>query len=224
MKPMLGGKSPYGDESRLAQIRYWQNIGGYGISPEILTLTGFWSDTVLQSLQEKSIDTSQTIQSIYGGVLRFHPLPGKKWEDRYDKVIDALNMILQVKRHIDHVLNTIPEILKEKWHDDDENYLPEDLPQEQKNKIIRKSSYTFAEDPYIAKQIMTAIPILKDFKNNVQYWSGIYREANSIFSRMVLEGVSMSLSNLSLKDGYNNSTTVTLEDLADTASEAIIEG
>ena len=78
MKPMLGGKSPYGDESRLAQIRYWQNIGGYGISPEILTLTGFWFDTVLQSLQEKSVDTSQTIQSIYGGVLRFHPLPGKK--------------------------------------------------------------------------------------------------------------------------------------------------
>ena len=133
-------------------------------------------------------------------------------------------MILQVKRHIDHVLNTIPEILKEKWHDDDENYLPEDLPQEQKNKIIRKSTYAFAEDPYIAKQIMTAIPILKDFKNNVQYWSGIYREANSIFSRMVLEGVSMSLSNLSLKDGYNNATTVTLEELADTAAQSIVEG
>jgi hypothetical protein len=209
-------------DSRLAQVRYWQSIGGYGISPEMLALTGFWPDMTLEKMKEMHMNPSQAIQQIYGGILRFQPLPGKKWEERFDQIIDALNTILQLRRQIDHTLGSIKEIMQEKWHDNDMDYFPKDMDPEKVKEIIRKPFYLIAENPHIATQIMSMIPILEGMKSSPQYWSGIYREANTIFGRMVLEGVSLSLSNLSMKD--NGPRTITLEELADHAAEAIIEG
>jgi hypothetical protein len=220
MKP-LPNRNPEGD-SRLAQVRYWQNIGGYGISPEMLALTGFWPDMTLEKMKDSNMNPSQAIQQIYGGILRFQPLPGKKWEGRFDQIIDALNTILQMRRQIDHALTSVKMIMKQKWHDNDMDYIPEDLDPEKINAIMRKSSYLISENTFIARQIMSLVPILEGMKSNPQYWSGIYREANTIFGRMVLEGVSLSLSNLSMKD--NGPRTITLEELADHAAEAIMEG
>lgn len=222
MKQLTNRNSMYGDESRLAQTRYWQSIGGSGISPEMLVLTGFWSESVLDRLKESNVDPSQTVNQLYGGVIRFQPLPGKKWEARFDKIIDALNTILQIRRHIDSVIETIQKVLNEKWHQDDSDFLPKDLPDEKKRMIMRPMSFSIADDPYTARQLMSLIPILKSLKNNPQYYSGIYREANTIFGRMVLESVSLSLRNLSMKDSEPH--TVTLEELADHAAEVIVEG
>ena len=220
MKPVPSNRA-MGDESRLAQIRYWQSIGGYGISPEMLTLTGFWSNATLRQLQEQNVDTSQSIEQIFGGVIRFQPLPGKKWEARYDKIIDALNMILQVKRHIKTVIETIPLILNEKYNEDDLEVLPSDLDEDIKRMIVRPTTYVVAEDPYIARQLLSALSLLKSLQNTPSYYSGIYREANTIFSRMVLESVSLSMRNLSLRD--NQQQTVSLESLADEATKHIME-
>ena len=99
MKPIQNYKE---GDSRLAQVRYWQSIGGYGISPEMLALTGFWPDMTLDKMTEMHINTSQAIQQIYGGNIRFQPLPGKKWEGRFDQIIDALNTILQMRRPLWH--------------------------------------------------------------------------------------------------------------------------
>ena len=219
MKPIQNYKE---GDSRLAQVRYWQSIGGYGISPEMLALTGFWPDMTLDKMTEMHINTSQAIQQIYGGNIRFQPLPGKKWEGRFDQIIDALNTILQMRRQIDHALASIKEIMKEKWHENDMDYFPKDLDPEKIRAILRKPSYLVSDNPQIARQVMSLIPIFEGMKSNPQYWSGIYREANTIFGRMVLEGVSLSLSNLSMKD--NGPRTITLEELADHAAEAIVEG
>jgi hypothetical protein len=218
---MLPDKKTEGD-SRLAQVRYWQNIGGYGISPDMLALTGFWSETALERMKEKNVNTSQAIQQIYGGMIRFQPLQGKKWEGRFDQIIDALNMILQLRRHIDHTIAVIREIMKEKWHENDLEFLPADLDPEKIRAIVRKSSYLVSDDPYIARQIMSLVPLLEGLKANPHYWAGIYREANTLFGRMVLEGVSLSLSNLSMKD--YGPRTISLEEIADHAAEAIVEG
>ena len=208
---------------KLATGRFWQTIGGYGISPEILALTGFTlDDMVLDKMLEMHINPSQVMQQIHGGILRFQPLPGKRWEEEFDKIMDALNTILQLKRHINNTLRLIKDIMKEKWHDNDMDYFPDDVDPEKLQAILRKSSYLMIDNPNIARQVMSLVPILEGMKNMLPYWPEIKRKANTIFGRMVLESVSLSLSNLSMKDAEPR--TITLEELADHAAEAIMEG
>ena len=68
MKPMMGIKQQ--NEGELAKTRYWANIGGSGISPDILERTGFWSESIVNKMREKGVDTSQSIEQIFGGIVK----------------------------------------------------------------------------------------------------------------------------------------------------------
>lgn len=221
MRP-LPNRSMNGDESRIAQVRYWANVGGYGISPDILELTGFWPDPVINRMKDMGVDTSQPLQQIYGGIIKFQPLPGKKWEMEFDAVMDAINKILQVKRHIQDVIDWIPKLLQEEWHSSDIQYLPVDLPQDVKDMIVSPKRYVLAEDPNIARQVLSALPILNGLKNRIGYYSGIYQTANVIFGRMVLEGVQFAMKNMAIRD-FPQPDVVSLEELADHAAEILAE-
>lgn len=221
MTTPLPRKVPFGDEGKLVQTRYWIDIGGWGINPDMLTLTGFWPESVVSRLQSSNVDTSMAIEQIFGGVLRFKPLPGRAWEQRLDRVIDGLNMILQVKRHIQDVIDWIPNILSEQWHSADDKLLPEDLDKETKNMILgSQKTYVVASDPNTSRQILSVHPILNGMKNRVGYYPSIYREANTLFQRMILETVNMSMQNMAIKDSHGPEY-VELEEVADMAAEAI---
>ena len=218
----LPNRSFGGDESKIAQVRYWANVGGYGISPDILELTGFWPEPVVERLRDMGTDTTQSIQQIYGGVIKFQPLPGKKWESEFDAVMDSINRILQLKRHVNDMINWIPTLLSEEWHSSDISYLPEDLPEELKKMIISPRKYVIAEDPNIARQILGVLPILNGLKNRIGYFSGIYWKANTLFGRMVLEGVHYAMKNMSIRD-FPQPDVLSLEELADQAATVIAE-
>lgn len=217
----FGRKPMPSDETGLSLARYWQTIGGSGISPDILALTGFWSDSVIEKMRQNGINTSNSMEQIYGGIIRFQPLPGKKWAAEFDEIMRVLYRILQLKRHIDHLSSKIKDALQQEWNSDDASYLPSNLDKTKIEEIVRKPTYLYAEDPTTARQLISILQILESLKTNPVYWSAIYTEANVIFGRMVLESVSMSLSNLSMKDGPKR---VSLEELADHATETIIEG
>lgn len=216
-------KRSFMDDGKLVQTRYWIDIGGWGMNPDMLVLTGFWPESVMSRLETSNVDTSQAIEQIYGGVLRFKPLPGKEWERRLDRVIDGLNKILQAKRHIQDVAKRIPGLLKEEWHVNENSFLPEDLSEDLKNLIVRDRTYIIASDHNTTSQILSLLPILNGLKNNgIGYYPGIYREANTLFGRMVLETVNMSLENLAIKDG-SQPQYVELEKVADMAARNIQE-
>ena len=217
----FGGRKPMVDETGLSLARYWQTIGGSGISPDILALTGFWSESIIEKMRQNGLNTSNSVEQIYGGIIRFQPLPGKKWATEFDEIMRALHKILQLRRHMDHVSNTLKDLLREKWHEDDMSYLPPDLDRDKLDAIIRQPSYLVSDDPDTARQIISMIQVLESMKTNPAYWSGIYTEANVIFGRMVLEAVSLSLSNLSMRDAPKR---VSLEELAEHATEAVIDG
>lgn len=136
--------------------------------------------------------------------------------------MDILNTILQIKRHIDSTLDMIHNFLNEKWHEDDYKFLPSDMEEGKKKEIMRSSRYNIAEDPQTARQMLSIVPVLKSIRNSPPYWAEIYREANTIFGRMALESVSLSLRNLSIKDTMPPQ--ISLEELADHAADVIIEG
>ena len=210
------------EDSKIAQVRYWSNVGGYGISPDILELTGFWSESLLEKLRDLGTDTSQSIQQIYGGIVKFQPLPGKRWEVEFDAVMDAINRILQIKRHVNDMIDWIPKLLNEEWHSSDISYLPEELPEEIKKMIISPRKYVIAEDPMIARQILAVMPVLNGLKNRIGYFSGIYWKANTLFGRMVLEGVHYAMKNMSIRD-FPQPDVLSLEELADHAAMIISE-
>jgi len=207
-----------GGEEKLIQTRYWVNIGGYGITPEMLELTGFWGKMPIG----EGINKKQSIEQIFGGSLRFKPLPGKRFEDRLDKVIDGLNMILQVQRHVQDMIEWIPKLLTEQWRSDDSVTLPEDTPSEVRTMIesIQRRKYTITSDPITTEQILQIRQELQSLKERIGYFPSLYREANTLFQRMVLESVSMSMANLSMRQEPQY---VNLEDLADQAAESIME-
>ena len=213
------------DEGSLVKTKYWLDIGGYGLSPDHLFLTGFWPESIQKKMQTSSLDTSQSIEQLYGGRIVFKPLPGKRFEERLDKVIDALNMILQVKRQINDLLDWIPKLLSEKWHDSDEEmkFLPTDLDEEIRNMITIDKRYVIAEDPTIARQILAMVPQLKGLQGRIGYFPSIYREANTLFQRMLLETVTMSMGNLALNKPEGPQY-VELEEVANMATDAIMEG
>ncbi len=214
----------FGDESGLVKTKYWTDIGGMGISPDMLALTGFWPETLLNQLRVDGRDTSMAIEQVFGGVLKFKPLPGRKFEERLATVIDALNMILQVKRQINDLVAHIPTLLNEEWHDEDVSFLPKDLKKEIKDMIVSKRKYVIAEDPTIARQILAMVPQLKGLQNRIGYFPGIYREANTLFQRMVIESVSTSMANMSIRDSLPGPQYVELEEIADAAMDNIGRG
>lgn len=216
-------RTQFGDEGKIIQTRYWINIGGYGITPEMLELTGFWNVETMGKLNDIGANKRQTIEQIFGGALKFKPLPGKRFEERLDKIIDGLNKILQVKRHIQDLIDWIPQILSEQWHKDDLGKIPGDLPEEIKKMIdSSKKSYVISSDPMTTRQILQLLPELEGLKNRIGYYPSLYREANTLFQRMVLESVSMSLNNLAIKD-QRGPEYIELEDVADVAAETIME-
>lgn len=223
MQPQSYRRPFQNDEGKLIQTRYWINIGGYGITPEMLELTGFWNSRVMGRLSDMGASKKQTIEQIFGGSLKFKPLPGKKFEERLDDVIGGLNMILQVKRHIQDVIDWIPQVLSEEWHADDLSRLPENIPDEVRKMIEAvKKTYVVASDPMTAKQMLQIHQEFEGLKNHIGYYPSLYTEANTLFQRMVLESVSMSLNNLAIKDG-GTPQYVELEAIADQAAETILE-
>lgn len=199
------------DEGKLIQTRYWMEIGGYGISPDMLVLTGFWDQSILSKLN--NMDTSRSIEQIYGGVIRFKPLEGKNFEMKLNSVMNALNRILQVKRHVNDVIAHIPVLLKEEWHSSDLSLLPEDLDEKIKDMVVTEKTYIISEDPQTIRQLLSVVDALKSMEKRIGYYAGIYREANTLFGRMVLETVSMSMSNLSIPN--KEPRHIDLEDVAD---------
>ena len=224
MKPMQRS-SFHQDEGKLVQTKYWMDIGGYGLSLDHLKLVGFISDEIQSKMETEGVDTSQTIEQFYGGVLKFKALPGKQFAARLDKVIDDLNRVLQFERHLESVIKWVEGMFSEKWHDDSEtNFLPDDLPESLKKMIKIEPSYIIAEDPLVARQLLSMLPMLQGMKKWKGYFPGLYREAQSIFQMMVLESVSMSMSNLATKDSNSGPTYIDLEEAANMATEAIMEG
>jgi len=226
--PMMNNNNR-GDESKLSQTRYWINIGGAGISPEMLTLTGFWSEETLKTLKGKGLDTTQSLEQIYGGTVRFNPLPGKNFMTKLTEVIDALNMILQVKRHINDLIQSIPDMLATQWGiKKDSPYLqnlPEDLKKmlSEEGVLRENTKYVVAGEKNTAGQLLQVIPLLEGVQKRIGYFPYIYREANTMFHLMVMETVRRSMDNLSEKT-IPQPQYVELEALADQATDAIIEG
>ena len=146
MKPIMGIKQQ--NEGELAKTRYWANIGGSGISPDILERTGFWSESVVNKMREKGVDTSQSIEQIFGGIIKFKPLPGRESEILRYNIMSAINLDLQIRKMINHVDEEIVNLLKEKWNEDDMSLLPDDLPEEKKKMIISKF-FSDGEPPYL---------------------------------------------------------------------------
>ncbi len=224
MKPMMGMRQQ--DDGTLAQIRYWSNIGGSGISPNILERTGFWPQSVIDKLREKGVDTSQPIEQIFGGTVKFKPLPGREAERQRNAIMFALNQDLQIMKHIQYTIDLIMSLLKEKWHSDDMSYLPEDLAEEFKKMIKSPSRYVIAENPSISRQLLAILPILNGWKNGYGYWSGLFTAANTMFGEMALYGASSALENMAVRGRgtpQKNAEFISLEDMADHAVE-MIEG
>ena len=222
MRPQLANRNFGNDEARLIQTQYWMQIGGYGISPDMLVLTGYWDQSVLTKFGNGN--HSRTIEQIYGGVIRFQPLPGKAFEAKLGNVMNALNRILQVKRHVTDVLDDlIPKLLKQEWHSSDLSLLPEDLDDAIKDLIITDKSYVIASDPQVVRQLLSVMDTLKTIRDRVGYYSGIYREANTLFGRMVLETVSMSMNNLATRNTPQPQY-IDLEHLAGMEAMDVIEG
>ncbi len=224
MKPLMGMRQQ--DDGTLAQIRYWSHIGGWGISPDILARTGFWPQSVIDKLRERGIDTSQPIEQIFGGVVKFKPLPGREAERQRNAIMLALNQDLQIIKHVQYTIDLILGLLKEKWHADDVSYLPEDLSDEFKKLISSPSKYVIAQNPAIARQMLSYLPILNGWKNGYGYWSGLFSVANAMFGEMALYGASSALDNMSLRGrtvSGKNDEFISLEDMADHAVE-MIEG
>ena len=221
MRPQIGNRNFGTDEGRLIQTRYWMEIGGYGISPDMLVLTGFWNQAVLKKFGDE--DHSRTIEQIYGGVIRFQPLEGKVFEAKLSNVMNALNRILQVKRHVTDIIDWIPRLLKQEWHSSELDLLPADLGEELMERIKTDKSYIISSDPQVVRQLLSAMDVLKEIRDRAGYYSGIYREANTLFGRMVLETVSMSMNNLSTHS-TSQPRYIDLEHLADVETDNIIEG
>lgn len=215
---------PFGsDEATLQKTDFWRTMGGYGISPDMLELTGFWPQSVMNQMRESNIDTSMAIEQITGGMLRFKPLPGKKFEARLDRIIGALNKILQAKRHINDVIDWVPKVLKEEWNSSNDSLLPEDLNTEIKELVKTEKRYIIAEDPQVVRHILSILPVLKGLQNRIGYYSATYAEANTIFHRMVLETVNLSFTNMSMRDSPRPEY-IELEQAADVAAQMIIDG
>ena len=222
MKPMMGIKQQ--NEGELAKTRYWANIGGSGISPDILERTGFWSESIVNKMREKGIDTSQSIEQIFGGIIKFKPLPGRESELLRYNIMSAINLDLQIRKMINHVDEEIVNLLKEKWNEDDMSLLPDDLPEEKKKMIISKSSYIIADDPNTARPLLSARNILKGWKNGYGYWSGLFAAANTMFGEMALYGSQMAMQNMAIREPSKNAEFMSLDDMADHAVEMIMEG
>lgn len=213
----------YDGESRMEQTQYWINIGGMGISPDMLELVGFWPESVTNQMRMSGINTSQSIEQVYGGILRFRPLGSIRWRSELDEVLLILHKILQIKRHINDYLDTIPKTLQEEWHNDDDRYIPSDLPNEVRKMLRTPKHYVIAESPNHARQVLDLIPIAQSIRNRIGYFAEIYARANKLFSDMLLETVSMSLTNLSLHH-MSSPRAITLEELADARADSVMEG
>lgn len=223
MKPL--SKYNGGDDSRFAQVKYWQDVGGYGISPEMLSMVGFWSDSLMKRISDNGVDIHQSIHQIYGGTLKFAVLQSREWERRYSKVVNLLNLILQVRRKEEKLYNMIPDILNQKWHRNDESILPFDLDPEIKERIIgdTRPTYIVASNPVLARQLLQSRSILEANIKTPAYYDGIYTEAKTVFDRMYLESSRLSMDYLALRD-IPRAQTVSIEEIADISANSIIEG
>ncbi len=223
MRPLPSGRFGGGmDEAKMQQTKYWIDIGGYGVSLDHLFLVGYLPESLRRKFLDSGVDTGKAIEQYNGGVLKFRPLPGEMFEARLDKVLDGLNTVLQIHRYVDNAVETVKSLLMEKWHDNDLSFLPEDLAQEIKDKIIMsRGKYIVAEDPVVARQLLAIIPLLNGLKH-VPYTAGLFREAKTIFDRMGMETVALSMSNLSMSVTHKDYPT--LEEWANTAADAIMEG
>lgn len=222
MRPMPSSRFGSSDEGKIIQTKYWIDIGGYGISLEHLFLVGFLPKSVERRFEEAGVDRTRTIEELTGGKIRFRPLPGEKFEQRLDKVLSGLNLVLQIKRHVDSAIETIEKLLKEKWHDEDAQYLPDDLPENIREMLLSsREKYIISGDPDSARQLLSIIPVLKGLMH-LPYTAGLFSEAKTLFDRMAMETVSMSMTNLSIsgrKEEYQS-----LENWANAAADAIMEG
>ena len=174
-------------------------------------------------MRMSGINTSQSIEQVYGGILRFRPLGSIRWRSELDEVLLILHKILQIKRHINDYLDTIPKTLQEEWHNDDDRYIPSDLPNEVRKMLRTSKHYVIAESPNHARQVLDLIPIAQSIRNRIGYFAEIYARANKLFSDMLLETVSMSLTNLSLQH-MSSPRAITLEELADARADSVMEG
>jgi hypothetical protein len=213
MKPMFnkGGQQ----DSQLAQIRFWANVGGSGISPNILERTGFWSKSVVDQLRANGTDTSLPLEQIYGGVIKFKPLPGKEAEQQRMKIMYALNLDMQIPKHIQYAIDKIDKLLKQKWNDVNMSLLPEDLPPELKKMIYKKSIYIISEDPSITRQLLSIRSILTSLKDGYGYWSDLFAAANTMFGEMALYGANIALENMSIRSPSKQQQYISLDDMAE---------
>ena len=208
------------NDGREFQVKQWSRIGGWGITPDILELTGFFTPEQVRTMKTSGIDTSQSIEQIFGGTLRFKAPGTTKTKEKLEKVLFALDRILQMKKTAKYYMDLIDSILHEKWHDDDMSFIPEDLPEEFKEMVRMDVTY-----PYTPDDVKTFMQIRQSFVTwfkNPGYYSAIYATANTIFRGMILEVVSMALDSLSPRD--NMVQTIDLSNDAQTIVDTAMEG
>lgn len=212
-------------EDRLLQAQYWYDIGGWGISPDMLFLTGFWPESMMKMLKKDGIDTSQAVEQVFGGILKFRAPPGKAGREELRLVLDELNDILQLRRYAAEEASNIEHLLREEWNNDPlSDLLPSDLDDDILRRIRSgKKRYVIAEDAATVRTLLRAYQLFKNLAENIGYYPGIYKHANGMFQLMVVEAMGFAQNNMSLRDPQEPSW-VELEDIASTVDDLENDG
>lgn len=189
------------------KIKLWSEIGGWGITPDILQLTGLINEQAYNAMRTNNVATTQTLEQIFGGILRFKA-PTGQLRNELRKVLLQLERILQLKRYCEQEITVIDNLLQKKWYDEDTSLIPEEVMNgDSKNakriqKLInsRESKHIISSDPNTVIALLRLRQQLVTKKENIGYYPGIYSVANSIFREMILDVTSMSLENLASKE------------------------
>ena len=202
MRPFPGEMMRRNDQVQELQIKVWKNMGGWGITPDVLELTGFFSSEHMQELNGKNVKKQDIMEMIYGGNLRFVNFSEKTMKKLYRDVALHVERVLQMKKMAQNAIKTIEDALKSKVHDSEDilSLLPVDMDPDMRERIIMfQGEYIYAEDPDVAIPLLHLRDEFKEWERNPGYYHGLYATYNSMVKEMILNVTTMSLVNLSRK-------------------------
>ena len=202
MKPFANDLMRRNDQVQELQIKVWRNMGGWGITPDVLELTGFFSSEHMQELSRRNMKKQDVMEMIYGGNLRFVNFTEKPMKKMYREVALHVERVLQMRKMAQYAIKTIEDALKSKVHDREDigSLLPEDMNPEMRERIIMfQGEYIYAEDPDVAIPLLHLRDEFKEWEKNPGYYHGLYATYNSMVKEMILNVTTMSLVNLSRK-------------------------
>ena len=203
MNPYSNDLMKRNDQVQELQIKVWKNMGGWGITPDVLELTGFFSSSYMSELNQKNLKKQDVMEIIYGGNLRFVSFSEKSMKKMYREVALHIERVLQMKKQALYAISTIEDALKQKVHDNSDinEILPDDMDPVLKEKIMMfQGEYIYAEDPDIAIMMLHLRDEFREWARNPGYYSALYATFNSMVKEMILNVTTMSLTNLSRRD------------------------